>query len=736
MSATWRTVRVFISSTFRDMHAERDYLVKVTFPRLRQWCEERRLHLVDIDLRWGVTKEEADNGKAIDICLEEIDGSRPFFVCVLGVRYGWVPDELPPEEAYRFHGMQGETHLSITHLEIVHATQEPVPTLDGKVQPPSRHAFFYFRRPESLPAPTSLSALTPDQRREYETTFFEQLPDQDRVLNELKDDIRQRYKHDDRIFEYSGEWDPRAENPEDTALVGRLTGLDEFGLRVEADLKRGIREQFAEHISQLADKPDPLDEERSHHEAFIENRTQVCVPRSDVENQLTDYVTGDDPRPLVLSGPPGSGKSAILAHWVASNFDPDTRIARWDDATFVVPRFIGASPASTNLARLLGSVSRELVRQFELTEEVAEETPDGQKTTRTLPIEVPADPTKVLANWPRILEAAGKKRRLVVVLDAVNQLDRSAAPLRAYWLPHKLAAGVRIITSVLDHGEKSRPNRKPNEGSEPDWLATLRRRKLPEVPVPALTDDGRRRIIRELPSVFCKTLADDQVTLLLENEATRNPLFLTVALEELRVFGSFEQIPRAITSLPRLRPKGQPGGIWAKLKQWSGVWSKRQISVANIETALEQLFGRVLDRLDRETRRQTPGLVPTLFRMLASAREGVSEQELDDVLARQLPDLAENDRKSAMWVVLRQVRVYLMRKSTARGVLIDFYHRSFWKAVRAKYMPDRASRRQSHHDLADYFAEQPYYLQQPDLADPGATIRMPHDRKVVELPWL
>jgi hypothetical protein len=29
---------VFLSSTFRDMHAERDYLVKVTFPRLRQWC--------------------------------------------------------------------------------------------------------------------------------------------------------------------------------------------------------------------------------------------------------------------------------------------------------------------------------------------------------------------------------------------------------------------------------------------------------------------------------------------------------------------------------------------------------------------------------------------------------------------------------------------------------------------------------------------------------------------------
>jgi len=98
MAATWQTVRVFISSTFRDMHAERDQLVKVVFPRLRQWCQQRRRHLVDIDLRWGVTKQDADNGKAIEICLHQIDSSRPFFLCLLGSRYGWAPDELPPEE--------------------------------------------------------------------------------------------------------------------------------------------------------------------------------------------------------------------------------------------------------------------------------------------------------------------------------------------------------------------------------------------------------------------------------------------------------------------------------------------------------------------------------------------------------------------------------------------------------------------------------------------------------------
>ena len=52
MSA-WRTVRVFVSSTFRDMHAERDWLARVVFPELRERCAARELHLTDVDLRWA-----------------------------------------------------------------------------------------------------------------------------------------------------------------------------------------------------------------------------------------------------------------------------------------------------------------------------------------------------------------------------------------------------------------------------------------------------------------------------------------------------------------------------------------------------------------------------------------------------------------------------------------------------------------------------------------------------------
>ena len=36
MAVHWEKVDVFISSTFNDMHAERDYLVKQVFPRLQE----------------------------------------------------------------------------------------------------------------------------------------------------------------------------------------------------------------------------------------------------------------------------------------------------------------------------------------------------------------------------------------------------------------------------------------------------------------------------------------------------------------------------------------------------------------------------------------------------------------------------------------------------------------------------------------------------------------------------
>lgn len=57
MPATWKTVRVFISSTFRDMQAERDHMIKVAIPQLRRRCERGGRASSELASRWG--KSEA-----------------------------------------------------------------------------------------------------------------------------------------------------------------------------------------------------------------------------------------------------------------------------------------------------------------------------------------------------------------------------------------------------------------------------------------------------------------------------------------------------------------------------------------------------------------------------------------------------------------------------------------------------------------------------------------------------
>jgi len=135
-----RTVRVFLSSTFRDFAEERDLLVRKVFPELRRKCRERQVELVDVDLRWGITEKEAQQGKVLPICLAEIDRSRPWFMGFIGERYGWVPAPEQFDPAIVQEQPWLEEHRggkSVTELEILHGVLNN-PEMAGR-------AFFYFR---------------------------------------------------------------------------------------------------------------------------------------------------------------------------------------------------------------------------------------------------------------------------------------------------------------------------------------------------------------------------------------------------------------------------------------------------------------------------------------------------------------------------------------------------------------------------------------------------------------
>ena len=91
----FRRYNVFISSTFKDMDFERDIIKFKIIPRINQELKNYNVELTAIDLRVGINTKNLSEVKAtqkiLDICAQSIDNSRPFFIGLIGARYGWIP---------------------------------------------------------------------------------------------------------------------------------------------------------------------------------------------------------------------------------------------------------------------------------------------------------------------------------------------------------------------------------------------------------------------------------------------------------------------------------------------------------------------------------------------------------------------------------------------------------------------------------------------------------------------
>jgi len=136
-----RRIRIFVSSTFRDMVEDRNELMTHAWPELRKFCRERQVELVEVDLRWGISQEQATRKETLKLCLDEIRACRPYFIDLLGQRYGWVPgaEVFTPDLLEEQPWLARLRDRSVTELEIIH----------GVLREEQMHgrAFFYFRDP-------------------------------------------------------------------------------------------------------------------------------------------------------------------------------------------------------------------------------------------------------------------------------------------------------------------------------------------------------------------------------------------------------------------------------------------------------------------------------------------------------------------------------------------------------------------------------------------------------------
>ena len=580
LTASARQIRVFVSSTFRDMQAERDHLVKNVFPQLRRLCESRGVTWGEVDLRWGVTDEAAAEGKVLDVCLEEIHRCRPYFIGLLGERYGWIPDAVSAELIEREPWLAEHLNHSVTELEILH----------GVLHNPemAEHTFFYFRDPAYV------ESIPPDRR----TDFLSENAQSAQKLQQLKETIRS-----------SG-----------LPVREDYQGPESLGELVLQDLSEVIDSLFPEDSL-----PDPLDREANEHEVYAQSLARAYIGRATSFRRLDEFANGSGP-PLVVLGESGAGKSALLANWAY-------RYREQYPEDVVLIHFIGATSQSAGCDAMLRRLMGELQRRLEID------------------VAIPDDNAQLREAFEAHLGVAAgacerQDRRLVIVLDALNQLeDRDAAP-DLVWLPHDFH-GARILLSTL-------PGRA---------LQELQRRDYPTMSVEAIDADERRRVVTEYLGLYRKSLSPQRIERIVEAPQTGNPLFLRTMLDELRVFGSHEALDARIT----------------------------YYLSAN---RLPDLYELVLDRYEEDFDLR---VVSDAMSLLWAARLGLSEAELCDLLGdggQPLP----RARWSPLFLAAEQSLVN-------RAGLLNFSHSYLRDAVQERYLPTEEQRGSAHLRLADYFQQ-------------------------------
>jgi tetratricopeptide (TPR) repeat protein len=261
-----RSVRIFLSSTFRDFAEERDLLVRRVFPELRARLKDRFVELVDVDLRWGITAEQAERGEVLPICLTEIDRARPFFIGMLGERYGWVP----PPGSYAPDLLERQPWLtqhqggsSVTELEILHGAINQ-PGMRGRVT-------FYFRSPAyaKLKGGDYLPAGAQDRQRQR--------------------DLKQRIRA-------SGLPVTAYRDPQD------------FAQRLTRNLWAVLDREFP-----ASSVPDAFEREHLRHEAYAAPRQRLYLGGEDHLATLKRLLQLGHPQ-ILIEGASGGGKSALIAN--------------------------------------------------------------------------------------------------------------------------------------------------------------------------------------------------------------------------------------------------------------------------------------------------------------------------------------------------------------------------------------------------------------------------------------
>jgi NACHT domain- and WD repeat-containing protein len=739
VAGTTPIFRVFVSSTFADLRAERDALQRDVFPRLRRLCARHGASFQPIDLRWGVSQEAGLEQLTMKICLAEIERCqrttrRPNFMILLGDRYGWrpLPAEVPAAELDVLLSELGGSPRAgdRTDARLVRAsyirdanTRPPVYLLRPREQRGAQRSDEEWEATEArlyaallgaaeragLPDEAGLKYRASATEQEIQAGLFAAPGAAEHVLCFQRDATGLPAGGRAGAFV-----DLKPDGTPDGDAERRLGGLK---ARLHATLGPRLHRYDAtwvgdglsgDHLAVLCDDAygglsqmiraelesvEANDEERAAH-VFAAERTRFFVGRAAPLAAIQGYLDEAPAAPVGAPPPESSPErpatspeerpASPLLVWGRSGTGKSALLARAallneqaQPAAEVVMRFIGATAGSSDIRFLLDDLGRTVARRYGTPE------PAPSRSFEEL-----------VQAFSARLDLATAERPLLLFLDALDQLGDADNARGLAWLPERLPPHVRLVVTTTE-GECLEALRQrlaadhvvaldamaPAEGGElfDLWLAADRRAVQP----------AQRDVVL---GAFA---------------ACPYPLYLRLAFEAARTWRSYDEVD----ALPP--------------------------TVAGV---ISDLFAR----LSREAN-HGPLLTSRVLGYLTASRFGLSEEEILGVLAHDDRFCEEFFADSPFGLpegdgALRQIPVvlwsrlffdlspYLTERDQEAARLLTWYHRQLDEVARDEYLSAAAAAGERHTVLASFFRRQ---------ADPagGGTWSGESPRGLSELPY-
>uniref|UniRef100_A0A2I2Z6W2 Telomerase associated protein 1 n=1 Tax=Gorilla gorilla gorilla TaxID=9595 RepID=A0A2I2Z6W2_GORGO len=498
----WRSIRLFISSTFRDMHGERDLLLRSVLPALQARAAPHRISLHGIDLRWGVTEEETRRNRQLEVCLGEVENAQ-LFVGILGSRYGYIPPSYNLPDHPHFHwAQQYPSGRSVTEMEVMQFLNR-----NQRLQP-SAQALIYFRD-------SSFLSSVPDA---WKSDFVSESEEAACRISELKSYLSRQKGITCR--RYPCEWGGVA--------AGRpyVSGLEEFGQLVLQDVWNMIQKLYLQPGA-LLEQPVSIPDDDLVQATFQQLQKPPSPARPRLFQDTVQQLMLHHGRLSLVTGQSGQGKTAFLASLVSALQAPDGAKL----APLVFFHFSGARPdqglALTLLRRLCTYLRGQLKEPGAL-----------PSTYRSLVWELQQ---RLL---PKSAESLHPGQTQVLIIDGADRLVDQNGQLISDWIPKKLPRCVHLVLSV---------------SSDAGLGETLEQSQGAHVvALGPLEASARARLVREELALYGKRLEEspfnNQMRLLLVKRESGRPLYLRLVTDHLRLFTLYEQVSERLRTLPATVP--------------------------------------------------------------------------------------------------------------------------------------------------------------------------------------